>query len=466
MKKLVFPKDFQWGAAVWAQGTEGAYLEDGKSLTVFEHYALTQPGRMQQGIGPFESLDWYHRYKEYISYMKELNFNSFRTSISWARLMPDGETVNEKAVEFYRDMFKEMRANGIKPWVVLYWFDMPLHLEDKGGFSNREVADLFVKYAVKCFELFHGDVEIFYLFNEPFVDVMIKYLEDVCYPNEVDMQKAYQSIYNMLVAHAKAVEQFKEMGIEDSKIGSVIDLKPCYPRSNNPLDIKAADYWYMFHDEVWMSTLLGGVFPQRLLNFFEEHNIPLVTQVEDGELFKKNTISVLGINHYFPQRVKARENAWNSEAPLKPGAFFEEHIMHGRKMNPYRGWEIFPEALYDTLMHIKKEYGDIECYITENGMGVQDESRFRSDDGVIQDDYRIEYVSGYLEQCHRAIQDGCNLKGYHMWSFIDLWSPSNQFLNCYGFVEFDPKEMKVVGIKKSGLWYKEVIKNNTLESGE
>lgn len=463
MEKLVFPKDFQWGAAVWAQGTEGAYLDDGKVLTVFEHYALTQPSRMQQGIGPFKSLDWYSRYKEYISYMKELKFNSFRTSISWARLMPDGETVNEKAVVFYRDMFKEMRKNGIKPWVVLYWFDMPLHLENKGGFSNREVANLFVKYATKCFELFHEEVDIFYVYNEPFVDVMFKYLEDMCYPNEVDMKKAYQAIYNMLVAHAKAVEQFKKIQTKVCKIGSVIDLKPCYPRSNNPLDLKASDYWEMFHDEVWLSTLLGGVFPERLQKFLKEHAMELETLETDKDLFKNNTISVLGINHYFPQRVKARETAWNNEAPLKPAAFFEDYVMHGRKMNKYRGWEIYPEALYDTLMRIKREFGDIECYITENGMGVQDESRFRDGKGIIEDDYRIEYVSGYLKQCHRAIEDGCNLKGYHMWSFIDLWSPSNQFLNCYGFVEFDPKEMKVRGIKKSGYWYKQIIENNYLE---
>lgn len=461
-RKLIFPEGFKWGSAVWAQGTEGAYDTDGKSLTVFEEYALKNPSRMQQGIGPFDTLDWYNKYEAYLDYMEKINLNSFRTSISWARLMPDGENVNQEAADFYRDMFKKMSEKNIKVWVVLYWFDMPLHLEKKGGFSNREIINPFKNYARECFNLFSEYVDVWFVYNEPGVDITFKYFDDRCYPNEVNFKKAYQTMYNMIIAHAAVVKEFKKLNIKGCQIGSVVDVKPVYPRSKNELDVKAARVFSILHDKPWLSSFIHGVFPEELKTLLEEVNALPNMEEGDEELLKENTMQVLGINHYFPVRVQAKQHLWNPEAPLKPEAFYDHYDMPGRRMNKYRGWEMYPEAIYDVLMNIRDNYNNIECYITENGMGVQREERFRNNDGVIEDDYRIEYVSDYLEQCYYGIQEGCNLKGYHMWSFIDLWSPTNQFLNCYGFVEFNPKT-KETRLKKSAYWFKDVINQNGLK---
>lgn len=455
-----FPKDFKWGAAVWAQGTEGAYLEDGKSLTTQEKYAIDNPLRMQQGIPPFETLDWYHHSDDYVDYMVEMHLNSFRTSITWARLMPDGEHVNEAAVKFYRHLFSSMRTKGIDVWCVLYWFDMPLHYEDQGGFSNRAITDRFADYCEQCFKLFSDLVNIWYVYNEPGVDVNNKYINETGYPNEINMEKSGQVTYNMLVAHAKAIAKFKQLNITTSKVGSVINLSHAYPRSNNPLDIAATKRFNLLEQDIWTDTLVGGTFPKAYLEFFATHGMTIKTEAGDAELIAKNRISVLGVNHYSPNRIKARDSMPNPEAPLVPECFYSHYEMPGRKMNKYRGWEIFPPALHDTLMDLQQRFSDIEMYITENGMGVQDEARFRDDSGRIQDEYRIDYLKGYLEAASRAIQHGANLKGYHMWSFVDLWSPSNQFLNSYGFLEFDPFKKKIIGLKQSAYWYRNVIDNN------
>ncbi|PRR83603.1 glycoside hydrolase family 1 protein [Clostridium vincentii] len=462
MRTYTIPKTFTLGAAVWAQGTEGAYNEDEKSLTVMEQFALDEPNRMQGGIGPFETLNWYHDYKKYVDIMSEMGLESFRTSITWARLIPDGENVNEKAIEFYRNYFKYIKGKGIKLWVVLYWFDMPVYLENIGGFSNRKVVDSFVRYSKKAIELFNEYVDIFYVYNEPGVDLMFKYQEEMCYPNEVDFDKSCQAQYNMIVAHGMVVNEFKKLGLNNCKIGSVVDVKYIYPRSKNIFDLKAKRYFEILQEEAWLYPLILGKFSDELFQIYKEHKINIDMEDGDLEIIQNNTISVLGINNYFPERVKAKESIPNPNAPLTMHTFYDNHIMHGRRMNLFRGWEIYPQSIYDTLMKIKEKYNNIECYITENGMGVQEEERFRGKDGVIQDDYRIEYVTEHLESCIKALNDGSNLKGYHMWSFIDLWSPSNQFLNCYGFVEYNliTKESK---LKKSASWYKELIITRSLK---
>lgn len=459
MKKI--PKDFTLGAAVWAQGTEGAYDKDGKVLTVLEQGALDNPLRLQGGIGPFETLNWYYDYKKYVDIMSEMGLESFRTSIMWARLMPDGENVNEKAVEFYKNYFRYIKEKGIKLWIVLYWFDMPLHFENIGGFSNRKVVDKFVKYCKKAFELFHEYVDIFYVYNEPGIDLMFKYWASMGYPYEIDFAKSCQAQYNMVVAHAKVVKEFKNLNITDSKVGCVLDVVYAYPRSRNKFDIKAKRNFEILQEEAWLFPLINGEICGELLEIYKDNKIQIITEDGDEELIRDNTISVLGINNYAPERIKAKECMPNPNAPITPDTFYDIYEMPGRKMNKFRKWEIYPRGLYDTLIKIRDKYKNVECYVTENGMGVQHEDKYRDESGIIQDDYRIEFVAEHLEACIDAVNEGCNLKGYHMWSFIDLWSPTNQFLNCYGFVEYDLKT-KESKFKKSAYWYEKLIKEREL----
>ena len=459
--KYTFPENFKWGSAVWAQGTEGAFDKDGKAPTVWDEYYRLSPERFYNEIGPSETLNWYENYEKFAQLAQDIGHNSFRTSILWARLLPDGKTVNEKAVEFYRNMFKSFKEKGMELSIVLYWFDMPLLFEKQGGFTKRDVIEPFVYYCQKCFELFDEYVDIWNIYNEPIVDVMFKYQNDMCYPNLLDWNLASNAIYHMVVAHANVVKVFEE-GHYKGKIGSVLNHGHLYARSQNPADLKAKHTVELITQLSYEEPLLLGKINQEWLDFVRGNGAVIDIQEGDFDMIANYPIKVLGLNIYSPERVKCPTYQRNLEAPVCFDSFSEVYVMHGRQMNTDRGWEIYPKCLYDTLMLMKEKYGNPEMRITENGMGIQDEYRFRNKEGQIQDDYRIDYVKRHLIWAHKAIQDGANLVGYNMWSFVDLWSPSNQFKNCYGFYEFDLTSGETKR-KKSADWFEYITKMNGFE---
>lgn len=453
-----FPKHFSWGSAIWAQGTEGAWDQDGRAATVYEKYHQLQPERFYQQQGPDETLDWYHRYPLYHDYLSQLNHQSFRTSILWARLMPDGKNVDPQARDYYQTIFRDLKQRGMDVYVVLYWFDMPVLFEDRGGFGNREVIDDFVAYCHTCFELFDDLVDIWHIYNEPRVDADLKYLDNRCYPNIVDFRYHSQVIFNMVLAHARVVECYKQHHFK-KKIGSVIDINHVYPRSQSAEDVQAAEIFALLNYRCFLDPLIHGRFAENYFTTLAEIDAAPQFTPDDLQIIANNTIDVLGINYYFPARVKAKEHVPEADEKKDRNAFYDFYDMPGRVMNTSRGWEIYPQALYDTLMMIKQDYRNVECYISENGMGVEKEWNFRGANGEIQDDYRIEFLQQHLRCVHRAVTEGVNLRGYHLWSFIDLWSPSNQFKNMYGLVEFNP-QTKETRLKKSAHWYRQLIADN------
>lgn len=449
-----FPNDFAWGSAVWAQGVEGAWRDDGKAKTVFEHDYEMNPERFYNQTGPDETLDWYHRYPEYIEIAEKLNHNSFRTSISWARLLPDGENLNLEALAYYKEMFTKFQNKGIKVFVVLYWFDMPYLFEKQGGFGNREILPKFLHYCNTCFECFDGLVNIWYVYNEPSMDSSFKYLNGFCWPRLHDFGYERQAAYNMVVAHAQAVKAFRE-GKYHGKIGTVINDTAMYPRSEEQKDVEAVWYCDTQYITSFMDPLIKGRFPEAYFEKMKELGVEIEKEPGDEVLIRENTMDVLGINYYSPDRLQAVDKEDPEKAKWEQ--LYTNYEKPGRRMNLSRGWEIYPEALYDVLMRIKNEYDNIPVYICENGMGIQGESKYRDKNGIIADDYRIEFIKEHLRWAFKAINDGVQLKGYHVWSFIDLWSPTNAFKNLYGLVEFDLKTGNT-RIKKSGHWYAEVIR--------
>ena len=182
---------------------------------------------------------------------------------------------------------------------------------------------------------------------------------------------------------------------------------------------------------------------------------------EELELIREHTVDFLGVNYYQPLRVMAPRFAKHPDSPLLPEHFYEPYVMPGRKINPHRGWEIYEQGIYDIAQNIKENYGNIEWMLTENGMGVEGEERFR-EDGFIQDDYRIDFVKGHLRQLHRAIQDGANCTGYLMWTFIDCWSWLNSYKNRYGLIELNLETQERI-IKKSGYWFRKLSQQNGFE---
>ncbi len=185
--------------------------------------------------------------------------------------------------------------------------------------------------------------------------------------------------------------------------------------------------------------------------------MPTYTE-EDLKTIKENTVDFLGVNYYHPVRVCAKANMPNPDAPFFPQYYFDDYIMPGRKINPHRGWEIYPKGLYDIAINIKDNYGNIEWMVTENGMGVEGEERFKKD-GRIEDDYRIDFYKEHLSWLHKGISEGSNCIGYQVWTFIDCWSWINAYKNRYGLIELNIDTQERI-IKKSGYWFKELHDNN------
>lgn len=455
-----FPDGFWWGSAASATQTEGAACIDGKGKNIWDHWFEIEPDRFYQGIGPEKTSQFYYKYKEDISLMKEIGHNSFRMSISWSRLIPGGKgKVNEKAVEFYNHVIDELIAAGIEPFVGLFHFDMPYELQKIGGWLKRETVQAYEDYAKLCFDLFGDRVKKWFTHNEPIVPVEGGYLYDFHYPNEVNFGKAVQVAFHTVLASAKTIQAYRQMNM-DGKIGIVLNLTPSYPRSQHPADVKASIMCDAFFNRSFLDPSIKGEFPKELVQIVKEEGFMPNIEEEDLEIIKNNTIDLLGVNYYQPRRVKAKENLPNPEAPFLPDRYFDYYIMPGRKMNPHRGWEIYEKGIYDILMNLRDNYGNIECYISENGMGVEGEEKFYDEKGVIQDDYRIDFIREHLKWVYKAIQEGSNVKGYHLWTFMDNWSWTNAYKNRYGLVSVNLDKDGERIIKKSGRWFKNVSENN------
>lgn len=457
--QYTFPKNFWWGSATSATQIEGAASEGGKGLNIWDYWYSQEPNRFFNGVGPETTSDFYHTYKEDIQRMKDIGHNSFRFSISWSRLIPGGEgDVNEEAAAFYHHVIDELIAQDIEPFITLFHFDMPLEMQEKGGWENRDVVDAYAVFAEKCFELFGEKVKKWFTFNEPIVPVEGGYLYDFHYPNVVDFKRAVQVAYHTIIAHAKAVEVFKKLSIPNGQIGTILNLTPSYPRSQNPADLRASRIADLFFNRSFLDPMVKGEFPEELTAILREHGqLPQMLE-GDKELVKHNTAELLGVNYYQPRRVKAKEHLPNPYGPFMLDWYFDLYEMPGRKMNPYRGWEIYEKGVYDIMINLRDNYGNIDSFISENGMGVQDEERF-IENGQIQDDYRIDFIREHLKWLHRAIEEGCNAKGYHLWSFMDNWSWMNAYKNRYGFFSVNIETQERTA-KKSAGWITDVSNNN------
>lgn len=457
-----FPENFWWGSATSGPQSEGDFNKAHKS--VFDYWYEIEPEAFFDRVGPNVASNFYNSYKEDLKKLKEIGLNSLRTSIQWTRLIKDLETgePDEDAIRFYNDVIDETIKNGMIPVMNLHHFDIPVELYDKyGGWESKHVVDLFVKFAETAFKLFSDRVKHWTTFNEPIVVVEGEYLYEFHYPKVVDGKKAMQVLYNINLASAKAISKYRELGChnEGGKIGIILNLTPAYPRSNSEADLYASKVADSIFNNSFLDPAVKGKFPELLVKLLKEDGVLWESTEEEMRIIKENTIDFLGVNYYQPRRVKAKEGQFYNSRGWMPDKYFDYYDMPNKRMNPYRGWEIYPQSMYDIAINIRDNYDNIPWYISENGMGVEGEEIYINEDGVIDDDYRIEFFEEHLSYLHKGIVEGSNCFGFHSWTPIDCWSWTNAYKNRYGFVAVDLATQEKT-IKKSGRWIKEVSKNN------
>lgn len=457
-----FPKGFWWGAATSGPQSEGRFHKAHRS--VFDYWYDEDPKAFFDEVGPNVASNFYNDYEDDIRLMKEAGLNSVRTSIQWSRLIKDFETgeTDPDAVHFYNNVIDAFLKNGIRPVLNLHHFDLPVELYKKyGGWTSKHVVDLFAIFAKKCFELFGDRVKDWTTFNEPMVVVEGEYLYQFHYPLLVDGKQAVQCIFNLNLASAKAIKIFHESECArlGGRIGIVINLTPAYPRSEDPADVAAADFAETFKNKSFLDPAVKGIFPAKLVEVLTRDGVLWDATADEMKTIHDNTVDFLGVNYYQPFRAKAKESEFDESKGWLPDKYFDTYEMPGRRMNPYRGWEIYPKAIYDVAINVRDNYGNIPWYISENGMGVEGEEKFIGADGVVADDYRIDFIREHLEWLHKGIEEGSNCFGYHLWTPIDCWSWSNAYKNRYGLIALDLVTQKKT-IKKSGRWFRELAENN------
>lgn len=192
------------------------------------------------------------------------------------------------------------------------------------------------------------------------------------------------------------------------------------------------------------------------MQLLDKHQVQWSVTPEELEIIAANTVDEVGLNLYYPHRVKAPSRAWNPDTPFHPAYYYEHFDLPGRRMNTSRGWEIQPRIVFDMAQRMKEEYGNMPWFVAENGMGIENEARFKNEQGEIQDDYRITFIAEHIHQAILASLDGCNCQGYMLWAFTDNVSPMNAFKNRYGLIEIDLEDQRNRRMKKSAHWFRQL----------
>ncbi|MBM6607012.1 glycoside hydrolase family 1 protein [Enterobacteriaceae bacterium RIT814] len=458
IKRISIPQDFILGAAASAWQTEGwSGKREGQDSWIDLWYKNDRHV-WHNGYGPAVATDFINRFREDVALMKQAGLTHYRTSINWSRFLIDYENavVDETYAAWYDELFAEMHRQGIEPMICLEHYELPgTLLETYGGWGSKHVVELFTRYAEQVFARYHKVVKRWFTFNEPIVVQTRVYLDALRWPYEQNTGTWMQWNHHKVLATAKVVKLFREKGYSGS-VGCILNPEVTYPRSRAAHDVRAAEIYDLFYNRVFLDPLVYGRYPQALFSLLAQHDVQWEYNEQELALIADNTVDELGINLYYPHRVKAPSRAWHPETPFHPAYYYEPFELPGRRMNKSRGWEIYPRIIYDMAMRIKNDYRNIPWFVAESGMGVENESQFRNRDGVIEDDYRITFISEHLYYTLLAREEGANCHGYMLWAFTDNVSPMNAFKNRYGLIEIDLDNQRARRPKKSASWFRQL----------
>lgn len=449
MSRISFPDDFLWGTATSSYQIEGAWNEGGKGESIWDRFAHT-PGKIKDGSTGDVACDHVYRFREDVALMSELGLKAYRFSISWPRILPQGKgPVNQEGLDFYSRLTDCLLEKGIRPLVTLYHWDLPQALEDLGGWANRDIASWFSDYAATVAERLGDRVELWATLNEPQVFGMLGYFIGEHAPGLIDPVKYLAVSHNINLAHGAGVTAIRAQS-SNARVGTVLQLPPVYPRSDSEEDRKAARIMDGFLNRWYAEPVLLGSYPADVLDLID----PELSPIRDGDLERiYQPLDFAGLNLY--TRLFAYHDP---NIPLAEAMVDEEHHIPGATYTSF-GWEVFPKAIYESLMRFKNEWGDPPVYITENGMSNEDPIV----DGQVNDPERIDYLAAYLAQVRKAMDEGVKVRGYFLWSFMDNFEWAEGYTKQFGIVHVDFSTL-VRTPKASARWYRSLIKSGGYDS--
>lgn len=466
--KTTKKQKFLWGSATAAYQCEGAWDADGKGLGEWDVFSHGNPLNINGATGDV-SCDFYHHYKEDIDMLKAGGQNTYRFSISWARILPNGRgAVNQGGIDFYNKVIDYCLKQDVEPNVTLFHYDLPEAIAKEGGWENRAIIDAFAEYAKVCFTAFGDRVKLWVTINEPKYYAYCSNMVGNYPPNHRhDFNRYFTTLYHEAVASAKAVAIYHALKLNGT-IGIVHDSSNVEVAPDTKEKERVRMIADLFYNRIILDTACKGEFPGALIPLLREYGMDTkYIRFEDMLVFQQGKVDFLGMNvynrfyitDYSAGETEVFHNNKGAGSNAKEGIrikdWYETAIDPNTKRNLW-GREIYPKCMYNTLMEIKERYGDIPVYITENGHGCYETP---DADGYVEDDERIDMMQGYIDYMFKAMEDGCNVCGYYAWSTMDLYSWVNGYEKRYGLVRVDFDDHNKRYPKKSYYWFKQLIED-------
>ena len=457
-----FPEGFVWGTATASYQIEGAWLEGGKGLSIWDAFSHT-PGKTSAGDTGDIACDHYHRFRDDVALMSRLGLKSYRFSIAWPRIQPTGRgKPNPAGIQFYSALIDTLLENGITPWVTLYHWDLPLALQlEMDGWLNPALAEVFEEYARICFAHFGDRVQRWITFNEPWVVSILGFGQGVFAPGRVSNREPYLAAHTMLRAHGRAVDLYRRQfqGGQKGIIGMTNNCDWREPLTDSEQDRKAAERALEFFLGWFADPLYRGDYPDVMRERVGER-LPKFSP-DDATRIKGST-DFFGLNHYTTMyAAHARPGEAGRTAPFGNGGIAEDQDVQ-LTVDPswtqtQMGWSVVPWGCRKLLHWIHTRYDAPDIVITENGSAWDDHPV----DGRVDDQRRIDFLRDYLGECRKAIESGVKLKGYFLWSFMDNFEWALGYSRRFGIHYVEYATGKRIP-KKSAAWYGEVVKRNGL----
>ena len=498
-----FSDDFLWGAATASYQVEGAARVDGRGESIWDVFCRT-PGKVYANHNGDVACDQYHRYKEDVALMRDIGIQAYRFSIAWPRIQPTGSgAVNRKGIDYYKRLAGELRDNDIMPVATLYHWDLPLALQERGGWPSRDTAYRFSEYAQICFRELADLIPMWVTLNEPWCVAMLGYCTGRHAPGHTSFPEAVSTIHHLNLAHGLAVEAGRGAAAGALNIGTTLNLSAIRPATRRAADVENADRC-SDDSRMYLWPVFGKGYPQRYADYLaSRHNAPLPIQAGDLEQIAQ-PIDFLGFNYYMEfatmaggksdptlaEVITVDGGAEGNGAKMANGAATSNGAIDGAgdggaaddgvegngaadgasspngdyavsRFNPQpqwqpttdMGWHVIPGGIYRNLQWIRNEVGDIPIYITENGCAVRDAV---TADNRVHDAARVDYLRGHLQQIARAKADGVDVRGYFVWSLIDNFEWGFGYSKRFGIVYCDYATLERIP-KDSYYFYRDCI---------
>jgi len=434
-----FPDGFLWGAATSAYQIEGSPLADGAGPSNWHRFCRLKGAIMNGDTGDV-ACDHYRRFREDVALMRALGLPSYRFSIAWSRVLPDGRgQPNTKGLDFYARLVDLLLEAGIQPLVTLHHWDLPAALDDRGGWTNRDSVEWFADYAHLMFERLADRVTLWATLNEPVLMSDAGYVKGVHAPGRRSVSEAAAVARHLLLAHGAAVEAFR--GTAKGAIGIVVNLEPREPATGAAMDVEASRRADVYYNRQYLHPILTGDWPAGLAEILGPECRDF-TATERERVTRP--IDWVGVNYY-----SRRITRHGADPPL----FADDVPIGGDRATDF-GWEIYPEGLTRILTEVTERYGKIPLYVTENGAAFNDPEPEL--DGVVEDPRRVAYLRDHLAATLTAIERGADVRGYFAWSLLDNFEWQAGYSKRFGLIRVDFDSQRRT-LKRSAEFYREVM---------